>query len=146
MEAYIWFILALVLFILEIITPGFVILWFGIGALVAAGLQLLGVTSLPIQIVVFVAISTALVIASRTIFKRFFMRSSPGTGLKMNMDAFVGKIGIVTEVVDNENSTGRVVVDGQDWLASSADNAVIAPDAKVRVVAFEGAHLLVRSV
>ncbi len=145
MEAYIWFILALVLFILEIITPGFVILWFGVGALVAAGMQLLGVTSLTAQIIAFVAVSIILVILSRTLFKTLFMRS-PGAGLKTNMDALVGRTGIVTEVIDNENSTGRIVVDGQDWRASAVDNAVIVQNTRVTVTAFEGARLLVRPV
>jgi membrane protein implicated in regulation of membrane protease activity len=146
MEAYIWFIIALVFFILEIITPGFVLLWFGVGALAAALLKVLGCTSLAVQIGAFVIVSIVLVILSRTIFKRFFMRGSPGKGLKTNMDALIGKIGVVSEVIDNERSTGRVVVDGQDWLARSVDASIIPNETRVSIEGCEGARLLVKQV
>jgi len=77
-----------VLFIIaEIFTTGFVLLWFGIGALVAGLLGLTGLVGLPLQIVVFLVISIALTIASRTIFDRFLMRGSPGRELKTGMDS-----------------------------------------------------------
>jgi membrane protein implicated in regulation of membrane protease activity len=53
-------------------------MWFGVGAIVAALLALTGIVGLPLQIVIFFAVSIALTIASRTIFERFFIASSPG--------------------------------------------------------------------
>lgn len=146
MDYYIWFIAALVFFILEIVTPGFVLMWFGVGALVSGLLELAGVHNATVQVVVFVLVSILLVTLSRTIFKNFFMRASPGSGLKTNMDALVGKVGVVTERIDNELSNGRVLVEGQDWLARAADNAPIDPGARVRITRFEGARLTVEQI
>ncbi len=144
MQPYtLWFIAAILLFVLEIITPGFVLLWFGVGALVAAVLDLAGIHSLTVQVLVFAAVSVLLVTLSRTIFKNVFVRSSPGSGLKTNTDALIDKVGFVTETIDNDRSEGRIVVDGQDWLARSEDGSLIEPHVKVRVVRYEGARLIV---
>ena len=79
---YIWLILGVVFIVAEIFTTGFVLLWFGIGALVAALLALTGVVGLPLQILSFLVVSIALTVASRTIFERFLLRGSPGRELK----------------------------------------------------------------
>ena len=44
-----WFILGAILIVAEIFTTGFVLLWFGIGALVAALAGFIGIDSLVIQ-------------------------------------------------------------------------------------------------
>ncbi|MDH7514578.1 MAG: NfeD family protein [Bacteroidota bacterium] len=143
MEYYWWFVFALVFFIMEIITPGFVLMWFGIGALISGVLDLLGVHDIILQVIVFVVTSIVLVSLSRTLFKNVFMRSSPGAGLKTNAEALIGKTGVVTEAIDNERSTGRILVDGQDWAARSENVEVIRPSERVRVTGFEGARLIV---
>jgi membrane protein implicated in regulation of membrane protease activity len=144
MEYYWWFAIALVFFILEIVTPGFVLMWFGAGSIVAGLLAFFGVSNPIIQVSVFVVVSFALVALSRTLFKNVFMRHSPGAGLKTNMDALVGRNGVVTIAIDNERSDGRVQVDGQDWAARAVDSVRIELGARVEVSGFEGARLLVR--
>ena len=144
MEYYWWFATALVFFILEIIVPGFVLMWFGVGALVAGLLALLGVVNPMAQVAVFVTVSLIMVALSRTLFKNVFMRHSPGAGLKTNMDVLVGRTGIVTIAIDNEHSAGRILVDGQDWSARSLDAGWIEISSRVEVTGFEGVRLLVR--
>ena len=144
MDYYWWFAAAFVFFILEIMTPGFVLLWFGVGALSAGLLDLFGVHSPLIQTLVFVVVSIVLVSLSRTVFKNIFMHDSPGAGLKTNADALLGRTGIVTEAIDNEHSTGRVLIDGQDWSARSEDGGVIEVSARITVQNFEGAKMVVR--
>jgi membrane protein implicated in regulation of membrane protease activity len=144
MEYYWWFAAALLFFILEIVTPGFVLMWFGVGAIVAGLLALFGVADALLQSIVFVVVSLIMLSLSRTLFKNVFMRSSPGAGLKTNMDALVGRTGLVTEGIDIERSRGRVTVEGQDWAARSIDRAPITLSARVEVTGFEGASLIVR--
>jgi membrane protein implicated in regulation of membrane protease activity len=146
MEYYLWFAAALIFFILEIIIPGFVLLWFGVGAGVAGVLDLLGVQSVGVQILVFVLVSFVLVALSRTIFKNIFMRKSPGAGLKTNMDAMIGKVGTVTVRIDGDRSVGRVLVEGQDWAAHAEDNGTIEEKTSIIVKGFEGARLIVKEV
>ncbi|MBL0175297.1 MAG: NfeD family protein [Ignavibacteria bacterium] len=146
MEYYWWFAAALLFFILEIVTPGFVLMWFGVGAIVAGLLSLFGVSNALVQAIVFVAVSLIMLSLSRTLFKNVFMRSSPGAGLKTNMDALVGRTGLVTEGIDIERSRGRVTVEGQDWAARSIDRAPITLSSRVEVTGFEGASLIVRRI
>ncbi len=146
MEYYWWFTVALLFFIMEIMTPGFVLLWFGVGALVAGLLDLAGVSNIFVQIIVFVVVSIVLVFLSRTLFKNVFMRSSPGADLRTNADAMIGKAGIVTEIVDNIHSTGRVLIEGQDWGARSSDESVIKPGERIRILRIEGVHLVIERV
>jgi membrane protein implicated in regulation of membrane protease activity len=48
---YIWVLLGVLFIVAEVFTTGFVLLWFGIGALVAALLALTGAVGLPLQII-----------------------------------------------------------------------------------------------
>ena len=61
----------------------------------------------------------------------------------MNSDAKIGKIGIVTEDIDNIKAIGAVKLDGLEWSAKSADDGVISKDQQVKVVAIEGVKLIV---
>src|SRR3982750_3134043 len=90
-----WTVLGVILIIAEIFTPGFVLLWFGIGALAAAFAGLLGITSLTAQFLIFIIVSVALPAASRTIFVNYFSREKTGSDLKTGVDALPGKIGTV---------------------------------------------------
>jgi membrane protein implicated in regulation of membrane protease activity len=146
MEYYWWLVIAIAFFILEILTPGFVIMWFGVGALVASLLDLTGIHNLYVQVIVFAIVSILLVYSSRTIFKNFFIKNSPGNDIKTNVDALIGKIGIVYEDIDNHQSTGRIMVLSQDWLARTADDSLITKNEKVKVIKTDGIKLIVEKI
>src|SRR5437588_2960817 len=85
MENYIWIfwiILGAILVIAEIFTTGFVLLWFGIGALAAGLAGLVGIHSITLQFLIFAVVSIALTAASRTIFVNYFSREKSGGDLK----------------------------------------------------------------
>ena len=146
MAYYWWLIAALLFFVIEILTPGFVVLWFGVGALGAALCDYIGIHSLLAQVLVFGVVSIVLVALSRTIFKNIFIWKSPGKNLKSFVDSLVGSTGVVTEEINNELSIGRVLVSGQDWTARAVDNSIISKDAIVKVVSFEGVKLFVQKI
>ena len=73
-----WCILGAILVVAEIFTSGFVLLWFGIGALAAAFVGFVGIDSLAIQFLVFALVSISLTAASRTIFINYFSREKSG--------------------------------------------------------------------
>ena len=73
-----WTILGAILIVAEIFTSGFVLLWFGIGALAAAFAGFIGVDSLAVQFMIFAVVSVALTAASRTIFLNYFSREKSG--------------------------------------------------------------------
>ncbi|HQR33249.1 MAG TPA: NfeD family protein [Blastocatellia bacterium] len=113
----VWLILAAIFIAVEVLTPGFFLLWFGVGALAAALLAVLGVGSLPAQIIVFLAISVALLIASRTIFEKFLPLSSSAKGLKTNVETMIGQVGTVVEASRGALNEAAVKVYGSTWTA-----------------------------
>ena len=143
MDYFWWFIAAIAFFVFEILTPGFVLMWFGIGALVAGFADLAGVHSPYPQTAIFLLVSIVLVVLTKTIFKNVFMRNQPEGGLRTNMDAMIGMTGVVTQPIANDLGEGRIMVQGQDWLAKSLSNDHIESDARVRIVRYEGASLVV---
>lgn len=113
----VWLILAIIFVGLEVMTPGFFLLWFGIGALAAALMAMIGVTSLAAQIIGFLVVSVALLIASRTIFERFLPLSSTALGMKTNIDTLVGQVGTVVEPSRGALHEAAVKVYGSTWTA-----------------------------
>src|SRR5678810_1149052 len=88
-----WCILGAILIVAEIFTTGFVLLWFGVGALAAAFAGFIGIESLAIQFAIFAVVSMGLTAASRTIFVKYFSHDKSGPLLRTGVDAVPGKIG-----------------------------------------------------
>lgn len=139
-----WAILGAVLIVAEVFTSGFVLLWFGIGALAAA---LGGVAGFgyPLQFLIFFIVSIALTAASRTIFARFFTREHPHAGLKMGMAALPGKIGTVVTSSRGALSEGAVKVYGSTWTAYPAEGEEpLEAGDRVMVESVRGSSIYVR--
>jgi len=144
---YIWLIIGALLIIAEIFTTGFVLLSFGIGAIVAALLAWTGVVGIPLQIIAFLAVSIALTAASRKIFERFFMRGSPGRELKMGLDTLPGRMGVVVESSKGVMQEGAVRVFASTWRAFPADGEEpLLEGEQVQIERVEGASVYVRRV
>ncbi len=86
-----WCILGAVLIVAEVFTSGFVLLWFGIGALAAALAGLVGIDSLFVQFLIFIFVSVGLTAASRTIFVNYFSREKTGDSLRTRRGCTAGK-------------------------------------------------------
>jgi membrane protein implicated in regulation of membrane protease activity len=142
-----WIVLGLVLIVAEVFTSGFVLLWFGIGALAAALVGLLGVDSLAIQFLIFAGVSIGLTAASRTIFLNYFSREKTGDSLRTGADSLPGKIGTVVSSSRGALNEGAVKVFGSTWTAYPADGEEpLEAGERVRVEKMEGASLYVRRV
>ena len=144
---YVWLILSAIFIVAEMFTSGFVLLWFGVGALIAAVLALTGVVTLPIQVIVFLAVSIALTIASRTIFENVFMRLSPGRELKTGVDTLPGRIGIVVMASSGATREGAVRVFGSTWRAFPVEGEEsLCEGEQVRIERVEGASVYVSRI
>ncbi|HEV7842223.1 MAG TPA: NfeD family protein [Pyrinomonadaceae bacterium] len=142
-----WTILGVILIVAEIFTPGFVLLWFGIGALVAAFASLVGLSSLPLQFLIFAVVSSALTAASRTIFVNYFSREKAGTDLKMGMQSLPGKTGIVVSSSRGALNEGAVKVFGSTWTAYPVEGEEpLEAGERVAVERVQGASIYVRRV
>lgn len=140
MQAGFWLILFVVLLVIEICTLGLTTVWFAGGALVAWVLALLKV-SLPIQVIVFLIISIALLVLTRPIVMKQFNRKREQT----NAERLIGQIAVVTEQIDNIHATGVVVVGGLEWSARTKEPDVIIEKDKIVIVEeIQGVKLIVK--
>lgn len=141
----VWLIIAAVFAVAEVFTPGFVLLWFGVGALVAALLALIGVQSLVIQIIAFVAVSVALVIASRTILEKFLPRSLHADEFKTGVETMIGQLGTVVEASRGPLHQGAVKIYGSVWTALPTEGeAPLQEGEPVAIERVEGNTVYVR--
>ncbi len=131
----IWFIVFLVMLIVELMTVNLVSIWFSIGAL-GAMLTAYFTDSIVIQIIVFIVVSIISLLITKPLVKKFKGFDITPT----NSDRVIGKTGEVTKKIDN-NSYGEVKVFGNTWTATSKE--VIDVGEKVKVLNIEGVKLIV---
>lgn len=142
-----WAVLGAILIVAEIFTSGFVLLWFGVGALAAGFASLVGLDSLAIQFLIFCTVSIGLTAASRTIFVNYFTKERPGESLRTGVDALPGKIGTVVSSSSGALNEGAVKVFGSTWTAYPAPGEEpLEAGERVRVESIEGASIYVRRI
>ncbi len=140
-----WLVLGVGLIIAEVFTFGFVLLWFGVGAIAAAFVGLLGGGFL-LQFFVFAIVSIALTAMSRTIFARYLSRGDEDT-VKMGVDSLPGQIGTVTVASKGALKEAGVKVYGSTWTAFPIDeDTELVEGEKVEVVSVKGSSIFVRRV
>jgi membrane protein implicated in regulation of membrane protease activity len=116
----VWFIIGLVLFLLELILPGFVIFFFGVGAWLTALLCLIANPGINLQVIVFAVTSVlSLLLLRKMIQNRFFFSKEELS--KEVEDEFSGKE--ATAIVDFEpGNNGKVEFKGTTWKAESSSS------------------------
>jgi membrane protein implicated in regulation of membrane protease activity len=139
-----WLVLGVGLIVAEIFTLGFVLLWFGVGAMAAALVGIAGGGFL-LQFLVFAVISIGLTLMSRTIFARYFSHDER-SAVKTGVDALPGQVGTVTSASKGALNEGAVKVFGSTWTAFPVDGETkLIEGEKVEVVEVRGSSIYVRS-
>jgi Membrane protein implicated in regulation of membrane protease activity len=142
-----WTVLGAILIVAEIFTSGFVLLWFGVGAMAAAMLAIVGIDSLALQFLTFAVVSSTLTAASRTIFLKYFSREKTGQSLRSGVDALPGKIGTVVSSSRGALQEGAVKVFGSTWTAYPAPGEPpLEAGERVCVESIEGASIYVKRI
>ncbi len=114
-----WFIIGLVLFLLELVIPGFFIFFFGLGAWVTALVCLIGspesITNL--QIIIFAATSVLTLVALRRMIQKkfFYSKDNLSEGVE---DEFTGKEASALTAF-GPGIKGKVEFKGTTWKAES---------------------------
>ncbi|OMD37046.1 NfeD family protein [Paenibacillus odorifer] len=122
-----WLIAAGVLFVVEMMTLTFYLLWLSIGALVAGVVSLIVPEALLIQVIAGSLVALGLTLFSKPLVSKF--RSSHG--FKDTGTEIVGRQGVVIEPIE-QGRYGQVKVGGDTWSASSDQS--LSKDEVVRVV------------
>ncbi len=132
-----WWVFGLILLALEIVVPGNVFVWFGVAALLTGGLALVADFGWQVELIVFVVLAVALVIAGRRVFARTVQ---PGEQPFLNDRAhrLVGSTyTLAAPIVDGH---GQVRVDDTNWRVTGPD---LPSGTLVKVVGADGAVLKV---
>jgi len=132
-----WIILFTGCLFLEIVTSGFYLMSVGIGAAAAAIASQMSPDP-TIQLIIFTVITIICLIASRP-FANLLTRGSPDK--KATTDRFIGKVGVVTEVI-NPNDSGMIKISGESWRAISKETISVGESVIVEKV--KGVKLKVR--
>lgn len=136
---WIWMAIAAVLLIAEILTAGFFLLWFSIGAAAAGILSMLGVGR-PAQLIIFILASSILFVFGRRFAERVTENQPPGIGA----DRFIEQNGVVVEDIDNKTGKGRIRVGSDEWRALSDNGEIIKKDTIVQVLRIDGTKTVVK--
>ena len=144
-EAYTW-IIWLALFVamlaVEALGPALVSVWFAFGAIVALIVSFIPGVAWWVEVVIFVVISLATLLALRPVLRRYFNRNNYNT----NIDSFTGKRGYVIEDIEYLKP-GAVKIGDVSWTAIPVDKDVkILENEVIEVVAVNGNKLIVKKV
>lgn len=135
---YIWLILIAAFAIVEGLTVQLVSLWFAIGSIGGLIAYALG-ASLPVQIVVALAIAVILMLSLR----KFVSGILKPKDIKTNADSLVGRNVVVTRRVDNLKNEGEGKINGLVWKLRSEDGSVIDENETVEIREIRGVTLIV---
>lgn len=134
----IWLIIAGLFFIGEIITVGFLIFWFGVGALLAMVVSFF-TSNIIIQTSVFV-ISSAILLFTTKPFVKKFVDVKP---TKTNAYSIIGKKALVIKEI-NSHSVGQIKIKGEVWSAEAENDETIEEGSEVEIVQIKGVKAIVK--
>lgn len=124
----IWLGIGVVFILAELVVPAFIIIFFGIGALVAGATAFFG-ASIPVQLVVFGVSSLVLIVLLRRVMASTFSGAEAE-----DEDAASDPAGALAEVTEaiSPNRPGRIKFQGSFWTARCAEPVEIG--SMVRIV------------
>ena len=140
----IWFIIGLILIILEFGIPGIITVFFGIGAWLVVILLLMFDIPLNLQIIIFIIGSVVPLI----LLRRSFIKLFRGKSLSGNVDSddqadFIGSRATVTEEI-TPDTRGRVEFRGSTWTAESEET--LTKGTRVEIIDKKNITLSVKSL
>jgi len=138
-----WVMFSLLLFILEIFTPGgFVLASLGIGALSGAGFAFMGF-GMNIQLLCFSVSSLIVFFAVRPVYMAYINKYDEN--LPTGVAAMIGQRVKVIEAIGNPDASdpGRIKFSGETWRAFSEDEVPYDVGSVVEIVKVDGATVWV---
>ncbi len=135
-----WFALGVILVVIEIVTPGFVFFWLGLGAMATgAVLVVVGPFAWQGQLLVFAGFAV-LSVTGWLFIGRKWLGDGKLSPLNRRAGQLEGKIFVLTEAI--ENGRGRVKVGDGSWIVTGND---LPAGRTVRVIGSEGNTLRVEA-
>lgn len=135
-----WIIVAGIFFVIEMATVGFLVFWFGVGALAAMVVSLF-TTNIAIQTAVFVFSSTILLFFTRPLVNKF---TKDDKEVQTNAYSIIGKKGIVIKEIDPILGQGQVKIGTEVWSAKTLGDKKIKEGSEIEVTEIDGVKAVVK--
>ena len=140
----VWFLVGILLLIMEFMLPGLIVAFFGLGACVVAVVCLVTDISIDAQLLIFIGSSVLSLVCLRKWLKGIFMgHTSARQDLKEDVNEFVGQKVVVKEKI-MPNIGGKVELHGTNWQAEADEE--IAVGAVVEIIGKDNLTLKVKSL
>ncbi len=141
-DEVVWFLIGVGLLLLELIVPGLILVFFGIGAWITAAVLLGFDLSLNMQLLIFSITSVGSLLLLRQSIRKRYMDVS----IKGDADSDNGFIG--SEAVSLTNiepgKDGKVEFNGSQWAACA--NTTIKPRMAVKIIGMKSIKLIVEPI
>lgn len=134
---WLWWVLATVLIVLELMTPGVYLLWFGIAAALTGALLLVADFAWQYQLLAFAVLAVASLAVGRVVYRQGG-RPTDEPALNRRAESYRGRVFTLAEPI--RNGDGWLKVEDTLWKARGPD---LPAGAKVRVVGADGVVLKV---
>ncbi|MCK4344327.1 MAG: NfeD family protein [Bacteroidales bacterium] len=138
----IWFLIGLVFLLLELVVPGLVIIFFGVGAWITAICCLFLDIDINIQILIFTIFSVIALALLRNYLKRRFFKEDENQEGSLN-EEFIGKTATVESEIQ-PGKQGKVKFKGTQWKAISKQH--IEKSSQVKIIGKESITLIVEPI
>lgn len=138
-DGVVWFLVGMVLLLAELVLPGLIVVFFGIGAWVTALCCLLFDIGLNAQLAIFLLSSVISLFSLRRLLKRKYMNTQIGESAELK-DEYIGKTAVAIEDF-NADKCGKVSFKGITWDAVSTSH--IAKGQSLIITGFESIKLFV---
>lgn len=136
--AVIWFLIGAVLILLELVVPGLVLVFFGVGAWVTALVCLFGDVGINTQLIIFLVSSLiSLALLRNVVKKRYMDRKLPDIDLE---DEYIGQTAVAINSF-TAGEVGKVTFKGSSWEAI-AQQAVTAGQ-RLKITGYKSIKLFV---
>jgi len=138
---WIWVGLAVLLAIGELLTAGFFLLPFAVGAAAAALLAFLGVDPV-VQLLVFTVVSIVFLV----VLQRFARREDEEDQKPVGAKRYVDRTAVVQQPINRVTGAGLVRMETEEWRATTHLDTEIPAGAEVRVIEVRGTRLVVEPI
>lgn len=137
---WVWFIIAVLCFVAEMLTMQLTTIWFAIAALITVFVSLLPIPPV-FQVFLFLAGASALLILTRP----FVKKKLEARKIKTNADSLIGQKALVTKDI-GEFEKGEIKIEGKIWSAKTADGTLLSAENKCIIEKIEGVTCIVKAV
>ena len=138
----IWVLVSVICLMLELGSGDLFILCFAIGGLGASLTAAIGLGIIP-QLIAMALCSLLSIYFIRPVALRYLHRNDEDR--VSNADAIIGRTGRVSQTIE-EKGFGRVLIDGDDWKAVSADGCKIDAGEQVKVLGRDSIIITVEKI